>query len=159
MRPESVVWWLVGTVVGFFLNMTLVQSANADEHFAGVNTWSRHLTTRNERYCEENPGAFYERRWADGTKGVQVGYYRNSYCKLQNANRIDDTFYAAAIYQPWTWNGVRLGGFVGPASGYRKGSVAVIGGAMATWEVSRDVAVQVIGNPAVLGLQLKMRLR
>lgn len=131
-----------------------------EQHWVGVNTVSRHFTADNEKYCEKNWGAFYEYRWRPGA-GVQVGYYRNSWCKLENENRIDDTFYALYVNQPWAFGArdqFRVGGFGGLASGYSKGRLTFIGGAMLTWEWDR-AAAQAIVNPAVMGQQFKWRVQ
>lgn len=143
------------------LGLSLITPAKADgEHWAGLNTVSRHFTADNERYCEKNWGAFYEYRWRPD-EGVQIGYYRNSFCEMQNENRIDDTFYGMYIRQPWAFgerDQLRLGGFAGLASGYDKGRLVFIGGAMLTWEWDR-VAAQTIANPAVMGQQFKWRVQ
>jgi len=161
---------LIIGVILLLLGIAFGEKAKADvEHWGGLNIGSRHFTSGglnigsrhftsdNDRYCEDNPGVFYERRWRNGTTGLQVGYYRNSFCKRQNENRSDDTFYAVGVYQPWRWEDVRFGVFGGPASGYKRGNLVLIAGGMVTWEVTREVAVQAIVNPAVAGLQVKLR--
>ena len=152
-RMES--FWM-GVIAGIIFTLAFIPvPAQAEEHWGGLNLASRHFTADNERYCEENWGGFYEYR--EGPWGVQVGYYRNSWCKLQTEDRIDDTFYAAAVYQPWRFLGADAGWFAGPASGYKKGNLVLIAGAMLTWKATPETAVQVIVNPAVAGLQLKLR--
>lgn len=151
---------LIGLVL-LMSALAITPPAKAEEqHWVGINTVSRHFTADNERYCEKNWGVFYEYRWRPG-EGVQVGYYRNSWCKLENETRIDDTFYAIYINQPWAFGArdqFRVGGFGGLASGYEKGRMVFIGGALLTWEWDR-VAAQAIVNPAVAGQQFKGRVR
>jgi hypothetical protein len=157
-RVES---FVAGLILGMLLAWSIApahaEGANGIEHWGGVTLGSRHFTADNERYCESNPGVFYERRWADGTRGFHVGYYRNSFCKAERDDRIDDTFYALYIYQPWRVWGWQAGGFAGPASGYRKGNLTLLAGGLLTHRLTKDTAVQIIVNPAVAGLQLKIR--
>lgn len=154
-------FWM-GVIAGIIFTLAFVplptQAADDVEHWIGLNTWSRHFTADNDRYCETNPGVFYEHRWDDRRRGLQVGYYRNSFCDRQNEDRIDDTFYAVGIYQPWRWKELAIGGFAGAASGYKKGNLVFIAGALLTWTWDKPgIGVQAIVNPAVGGLQPKMR--
>ena len=109
--PSRVESFVAGLILGMLLAWSIAparaEGAGAIEHWGGVTLGSRHFTADNEKYCESNPGIFYERRWADGARGFHAGYYRNSFCKAERDDRIDDTFYALAIYQPWRVWGCR----------------------------------------------------
>jgi hypothetical protein len=142
---------LIGLVL-FVAALAFAPTVDA-QNFGGVNTVSRHFTADNERYNEQNWGVFYERRWADGAKGVQAGYYLNSFANRETENTSGDTFYVVGIYQPLRWRTVRIGGFAGPATGYRKNGLVMLLGAALTWEFTPGYRVQIVGNPVVAALQ------
>jgi len=141
--------FLRGVLAGVFLTLVgiaavglLAKSFSCEQPWFGVNTVSKHASgVHNER----NLGLFYE---CPGTWGYQAGFYRNSFYR--------DTAYVVGTYQPLHLGPVDIGVFGGPATGYNH-SVVFIGGLVLTLHFADRVALQVIANHAVAGLQLKMR--
>ena len=112
---------------------------------------SYHFRDRDE-YRADNPGIGWERRDTLIPLSYMAGYYRNSYDR--------DTFYAGARWEPLDFGAVRLGVFVGLASGYWTPVVAL---PMASIEMG-PVGVNLVALPNIrdyagyLGVQLKFKL-
>ncbi len=113
--------------------------------------YSYHLRDRDE-YRADNPGAGWERRDNLIPLTYMAGYYRNSYDR--------DTFYAGARWEPLDFGAVRLGAFVGLASGYWTPVVAL---PMASLELG-PVGLNIVAAPNIrdyagyVGVQLKFRI-
>lgn len=119
------------------------------EDYVGINTFSRHFTADHNKYCEENWGGFYEHREPDGVTGLQMGYYRNSFC--------DPTVYVVGILQPVRIKSVQIGGFLGPAWGYDDpGKPVLLGGGIVTWHTGWKVDPQFIITPVVAAVQFRI---
>lgn len=106
---------------------------------------------RRDELRGDNPGAGWERPSEKWPLSWMAGYYLNSYDR--------DTFYAGARWEPLRWEHVKLGVFVGAASGYDTPVVAL---PMASVEYGRVginfVAAPTIGNyTGYVAAQVKFR--
>ena len=112
---------------------------------------SYHFRDR-EDYRADNPGVGWERREDLIPVTWMAGYYRNSYDR--------DTFYAGGRWEPLDFGALKLGVFVGLASGYWTPVVAL---PMASVEYKR-VGFNIVALPNIrdyagyLGLQVKFKL-
>lgn len=124
-----------------FLAALFAGEARAADTYVIAHGASKHGSTADSyKFNEVNLGAALRLDLTD-THGLQAGVYRNSYYKL--------TAYAGYQYTPVRIGAVRLGGFVGLASGYKAqsalnvGALSVVGGAYAVADFdSYTVAVR-----------------
>ncbi len=113
--------------------------------------YSYHFRDRDE-YRADNPGAGWERRENLIPIAWMAGYYRNSYDR--------DTFYAGARWEPLNLGHVKLGAFVGLASGYWTPLVAL---PMASFEFG-PIGFNLVAAPNIrdyagyVGAQVKFKL-
>ena len=143
--PHTTARWLA-----FALTLgTFVTTANAADWMV-MSGYSYHFEHR-EQYRADNPGIGWERH-DEGDWTYAAGYYRNSYDR--------NTFYAGARWEPLQFEHVRLGVFLGAASGYWTPVVAL---PMASFEVGR-VGLNLVVAPTVghysgfIGAEVKFKL-
>jgi len=108
------------------------------EDWLVISGYSYHFENRDE-YRADNPGAGWERPSEEYPLSWMAGYYRNSYDR--------DTFYAGARWEPELvkWEHVKLGVFVGLASGYWTPVVAL---PMASFQWGR-FGFNLVGAPSI----------
>lgn len=116
--------------------MAFMVDAKAADYSLVVHGLSRHATTHDpdtgKRWREVNPGLGLRIGLSDELS-AQAGAYRNS----QNRN----SAYLIADYLPIEISGVRFGGALGLATGYRVSPVMPVAAFVARWQTDAAVSI------------------
>lgn len=137
---------LIMFVVLMLLGIGYPRKAHGDDYVTATLT-SYHFD-RSKNYNERNYGLGYERQFDENWRG-HFGFYENS--------KYRTTVHAFASYSPWRVGDWRAGVMFGPATGYSHTVSVLAGGVlMREW---KHFGVNVVVNPAAVGLQVKWSLK